>query len=129
MRQGVEIRVWDIYIYSGSNTLHEVAWNTPDYTDKEAMKAHMVGLKNPNELGLYDMSGNVYEWCSDWAGEYASVTQTNPTGPTNGTYRVVRGGEYQCPWNGLTCRVSCRSSRNPDVRSRYSGFRLVCTPE
>lgn len=117
------------YIYSGSNTLHEVAWNTPDYTDKEAMKAHMVGLKNPNELGLYDMSGNVSEWCSDWAGEYTSVTQTNPTGPTNGTYRVDRGGEYQCPWNGLTCRVSCRSSINPDVRSRYSGFRLVCTPE
>ena len=86
---------------------------------------HQVGTKSPNELGIYDLSGNVYEWCSDWYGDYSSSSQTNPTGPVSGSNRVVRGG------GGLgdarSCRVSARLSGVPSVRVDFLGFRLVCS--
>ena len=107
------------YKYSGSNTLSDVAW----FDDNSGSKTHPVGTKSPNELGLYDMSGNVWEWCSDWYGTYSSSSQTNPTGPSSGSGRVRRGG---CWLNdaGL-CRSSSRCDGSPDERGDYLGLRLA----
>ena len=106
------------YKYSGSNTLDDVAW----YWDNSGRKTHPVGTKSPNELGLYDMSGNVYEWCSDWDGDYSSAEQTNPKGPDSGAYRVYRGGSWYC--DAKLCRCSGRHDYGPDYRGSYLGLRL-----
>ncbi len=107
------------YKYSGSNTLSDVAW----YTDNSGHTTHDVKTKSPNELGIYDMSGNVEEWCSDWRGSYSSSPQTNPTGPSSGTYRVCRGGyEYS---EDNKCRSSSRSVGPPDSRYMFLGLRLA----
>ena len=88
------------YKYSGSNYIDNVAW----YWGNSRNETHPVATKSPNELGIYDMSGNVIEWCSDWFGYYSSVSQVNPKGPYDGSYRVCRGGG----WVNYTW--SCRSS-------------------
>ena len=107
------------YKYSGSNTLGNVAW----YGDNSVSKTHAVGTKQANELGLYDMSGNVEEWCQDWYGSYGSNVQTDPTGPATGSDRVIRGGCWCFIPRG--CRVSGRSTRwTPDGASKYIGLRL-----
>ena len=107
------------YQYSGSNSLSDVAW----YRDNSGKKTHAVGTKQPNELGIYDMGGNVYEWCQGWYGEYSSSSQVNPTGANSGSYRVNRGGGRSS--NARSCRSSYRSNNTPGDRFSDLGLRLV----
>lgn len=107
------------YKYSGSNYIDNVAW----YDGNSGDKTHPVATKSPNELGIYDMSGNVWEWCADWYGDYSSGRQTNPKGPYGGSLRVYRGG---C-WFDFAgyCRSSYRYCYYPTYRYGYLGLRLA----
>ena len=107
------------YQYSGSNTIGDVAW----YDGNSGSKTHAVGTKQPNELGAFDMTGNVWEWCQDWHGRYSSSPQTNPTGAVSGSYRVYRGGSWCYPAG--YCRCSRRFDGTPDFRNGDLGLRLV----
>ena len=109
------------YKYAGSNNIDEVAW----YDDgNSTLGTRPVATKMPNELGLYDMTGNVLEWCSDWYGPYSSEAQTNPVGPESGTDRITRGGCYNFSLPRL-CRVSCRRNYSPTFESPAMGLRLA----
>ena len=110
------------YKYAGGNTIEEVAW----YNQNSDHKTHPVGKKQPNELGLYDMTGNVREWCQDRYGDYTSFAQTNPTGPSSGSYRVLRGGSWYR--YARYCRVASRNYIIPSYRDNDLGFRLVLLP-
>ena len=108
------------YKYSGSNNIDDIAW----YDGNSGSKTHPVKQKQANELGIYDMSGNVCEWCSDWwSGSYSRGSQTNPKGPSNGSDRVSRGGGWY--FHARRCRVSNRNYGAPSGRINYLGFRLA----
>lgn len=108
--------------YSGSNYLESVAW----YSDNSDNSTHRCGTKQANALGIYDLSGNVREWCEDWYDNYVSYDTNNPKGTTTGLRHVLRGGS----WNSFAsyCRVSFRDYNGSDDRGDYYGFRVVLIP-
>lgn len=108
------------YLFSGSNNINEVAW----YKLNSNGRTQPVGLKKPNELGIYDMSGNVYEWCMDYFGEIPNINLTNPVGPDSGSGRVLRGGS----WNSekFSCKLNVRFLNVPETsKFKFFGFRIV----
>jgi formylglycine-generating enzyme required for sulfatase activity len=124
------------YTYAGSNNIDAVAWYWRNSGDKTLSgdwnwnkieanngKNHPVGQKQANELGLYDMSGNVYEWCWDWYGSYSSDTQSDPTGTSPGTSRIGRGGSWGA--DASNSRSAYRYYYIPSNRNRNLGFRVV----
>ncbi len=128
------------YKYSGSDNIDQVAWHWKNSGDNyisgdwnfykiidNNRKVHTAGTKEPNELGIYDMTGNVWEWCSDWYGEnyYSSSPDKNPAGPGSDSNRVLRGGSWGDPLEG--CRLSFRSCSRPSSSHSTIGFRLACS--
>ena len=107
------------YIYSGSNAIGDVAW----YSSNSSSQTRPVGQKKPNELGIYDMSGNVCEWCSDRYGSNPTGAVTNPTGPSSGSSRILRGGSWFS--DARYCRVAYRGYDDPSSSRISIGFRVA----
>jgi len=105
--------------YSGGAEIDSLAW----YKGNSGNKTHPVGTKAPNELGIHDMSGNLWEWTNDWYAPYAASDNPDPRGPQKGTNRVYRGGGWGN--EAAHCRISKRSNAPPVLRGRFLGFRLA----
>jgi formylglycine-generating enzyme required for sulfatase activity len=108
------------FLYSGSNMPQEVGW----YFANSEKKTWPVGRKSPNELGIYDLSGNIAEWCSDYYGDYHADIEVNPKGPEKGSYRVFRGGCWEDSFE-IRLKVTVRSEFYPFVKDNAIGFRLA----
>ena len=109
------------YVYSGSDNLDEVAW----FSTNSESRLHQVGTKKANELGLYDMCGNIDEWCNDWYSLYTAEPVENPTGPETGMSRIHRGGRWNA--SAMYCRLTRRDGFAPGVTRNYLGLRLALT--
>ena len=107
------------YKYAGGNNIVSVAW----YKENSDGMTHPVGQKSPNDYGIYDMSGNVWEWCNDYWGKYSTSFQVNPKGPTSSKYRVIRGGSWRN--QDSSCRVTYRFYNLPYYKDCSVGFRLA----
>lgn len=108
------------YKYAGGDDINEVSW----YRGNSSSKTHPVATKAPNELGLYDLSGNVFEWCNDWYDSYTDTNgQTDPQGPSSGSTRISRGGSWDT--TAEYCRVSFRLNRRPTSLNHSLGLRLA----
>ncbi len=110
------------YTYCGDNAIDDAAW----YLSNSGNTTHRVSTKIANELGLYDMSGNVWEWCWDWYGNYSSTVQSNPIGIPGGSYRVLRGGSYFCSY-AFNCLPVFRADSDPDNKYYDVGFRVAAS--
>ncbi len=110
-------------LLAGSDSVEAVGW----FLDNSGGRSQQVASKEPNRLGLYDMSGNIREWRWDWYGLYEGAAQENPLGPLTGTKKVVRGGDWGSKWRVL--RISDRGDRPPGLRDTHIGFRVVRSTE
>ncbi len=109
------------YKYPGGNDLDSLAWYDQNSNDE----THPVALKQPNELGIYDMAGNVWEWVSDWYATYSPEPQINPVGPTSGTHNIIRGGSRSTTFGASNCRVSARRVQDLSSARTFIGLRLL----
>jgi formylglycine-generating enzyme required for sulfatase activity len=116
---GGSLNVGKNYRYCGGDELDSIGW----YSENSMRKTHLVGEKKSNELGIYDMTGNVWEWCSDWYGPYSNSLETNPRGPVSGEFRVIRGGSWAD--SAQPCRAQNRNKCLEISKYNYLGFRLA----